>query len=166
MTDPRPLALITKRVCEALGREDVAALIPTPPESGQPMTSQEEWTRMLQGEDVPVHPDDMDQSHIVDHYAQAKDERETPGGEPDLDGLDRLATHIAAHQQQQTKKQLMNALVGQMTSMLAKNIGTGQGITPGGQSMSLQTLSATLQQLTNPDQSQGAPGAPAGGAVA
>jgi hypothetical protein len=100
----------------------------------------------------------MDDSHIADHYRYAKEHREGPG-EIDADALDRNAAHIAAHEQNKQKKLLMNALVGALTSQLARNIGAGQGLQPGGMPLSLQTLQATLGELVNP-QPSGQPGQP------
>lgn len=158
------VALITRRVCEAMGREDVAEMIPIPPDSGRAFTPDEEWVKCLQGEDISVHPDDLDQDHLMQHFEQIKEQREEPGT-IDEGAIDAMSKHIGEHQMQIRQKQLMNALVQQLTTQLAGNIGGKAGLMPGGQSMSLTQLQQTLGALTSgqdPNAAPGAPGAPGG----
>jgi hypothetical protein len=164
VNNPRALWVITHKVHEALGDPNFADVIPEPPNLGQPQKPKDEWVALLQGEDVIVHPEDLDEDHLNQHYRQLSEYQQTPGDEVDQQAMQALSVHIAAHHKQLQQKRLMSALTNQLVTNLAQNIGTGQGLQPGGMPMSLQNLQQTIAGLTggNPNAPGGAPGAPGG----
>lgn len=107
-TNPRALWQITNRVHQLMGDEQFAHVIPMPPDLGIPLHPREEWVRILQGEDVDPNPLDNDDLHLMTHYRQIEQERES--NQPDQPAIDRLFDHCAAHTKQKRQKLLMQAL--------------------------------------------------------
>lgn len=109
-TNPAALWHVSERFHRAWGDSNFADVVPKPPDVGLPKTPQEEWTLMLQGEEVMVNPMDQDDLHLAVHYRQMDEERRS--AVPDADAMQKLAAHIVAHQQQKRMKMLMQATAG------------------------------------------------------
>lgn len=116
--NPRALWMITNRVHEAMGDPNFADLVPEPPDLGQPKNPKEEWTLLLQGEPVDVHPMDNDDLHLKDHLLRAQQAQFDP--KRDQPALQALLDHVQAHVQQRQQKKLMQAMVTQLADSLAQ----------------------------------------------
>jgi len=164
-TNPRALWMITNKVHSAMGDANFSDLVPEPPDLGMPKNPREEWTLILQGEEVNVNPGDNDKLHMLDHLRRLKEEQKA--SEPDQQAIEGLIGHIRDHQQQERQKALMQSMVQSLAQSLAGNNEQTGGLTMQrpGVPLSLFGLQDTLQQLYQPQ--QGAPGGPgAGGGVA
>lgn len=147
--NPRALWVVTQKVHRALGDDNFNDIIPEPADLDQPTPPREEWTLMLQGEDVTVHPMDNDDLHLVDHYRRIEEHKAS--SRPDVDALNRMAQHIVEHQAQKRQKMLMQALTQTMVNTLASNTAdpslgglNARGPIP----MSIQQLREQLGTLT------------------
>jgi hypothetical protein len=118
-TNPRALWSITNKTFKEMGEPNFGDLLPEPPDMGMPKHPREEWTLMLQGEDVDVNPMDDDDIHLVDHFKRFQDAKQSQ--EPDEDAMQRMVGHIADHQQQKRYKMLMQQLTASLADSLAEN---------------------------------------------
>lgn len=155
-TNPQALWHVTNRLHRAMGDDRLSDLLPKPPDLGVPLDPNEEWTRMLQGEAVQPGPQDNDDLHLAKHTAQLSDESQSRN--PDEQAMQLLLDHIQLTRTQRREKQLMAALVGQLTSALRTNTPQTGGLQVGGQPLALQDLQNTLGELTG-----GGPAGPTGG---
>ncbi|MCC7235588.1 MAG: hypothetical protein IT163_09815 [Bryobacterales bacterium] len=153
VNNQRALWKVTNSVHEAMGDPNFKELVPEPPDPGQARKPSDEWTLMLQGEDVLPHPDDNDDDHLTQHLKQLHDHKTGPG-EVDQDAVDRLVVHIGATHSQKQQKLLMRSLIDELTTQLAKNQGTGTGLQVGGMPASLADVGQTLNDLQNPGAAQ------------
>lgn len=147
--NPRALWLVTQKVHRAMGDENFHDFIPEPPDLDQPRPPREEWTLLLQGEDVAVNPMDNDDLHLVDHYRRIEEHRAS--ARPDVEAMNRMAHHIVEHQAQKRQKMLMQALTQTMVNSLAANtadLGMGGLHARGPVSMPIQQLQQQLGTLT------------------
>jgi hypothetical protein len=118
----------------------------------------EEWTRMLQGEDVQVNPADNDQLHIMDHNRRLAEAQADPDHDPEA--YARMVQHEMEHMQQIRHKQIM----AELTSRLVQSLGSGQGgLRDGSAPVSLQNLHQQVGQMIGAPGSEPAaqPGQPA-----
>lgn len=115
--NPYALWSITERLHRAFGDKTFGKLVPQPPPPDAPMQPKEEWTLMLQGEEVNVNPNDNDQLHLVDHIKRLEREKQTDN--PDLDAIARMEEHITKQLQQKQQKMLMQTLVDTLTRNLS-----------------------------------------------
>lgn len=118
VSNPKLLSQMTREVCMELQAPELAALIPEIPESDLPKTPKEEWTLMLQGEDVDPNPADNDDLHLMDHYKRLAMEKQSKPEERDPDAENRMVAHIIAHQRQKQEKKMMAALTQQLTQQI------------------------------------------------
>src|SRR5215467_5980639 len=95
---------------------DFQNIIPKPPDLDRPKTPDEEWTLMLEGEEVPVNPQDDDQAHIMEHQRQLEDERQDP--DRDAQAIAYMIKHILDHQQQIRTKMLMHTMLTNVAQAL------------------------------------------------
>jgi len=114
--NPRALYRITQEVHRAFGDDRFCDLIPEPPDMGLPKNPREEWTMALQGEDIPVHPEDNDDLHLLDHNKRLREARVAP--ERDEDAFHRMVNHTLDHMQQWQQKKLMGALMERLVESL------------------------------------------------
>lgn len=98
---------------------DFQDIIPKPPDIDRPKTPDEEWTEMLEGQQVHVNPQDDDQAHITAHIAQLEDERKDP--DRDAQAIAMGVQHILDHQQQIRTKALMQSMVSNIAQSLQPN---------------------------------------------
>lgn len=118
MQNPRALWIVAQRAHAALGDEMFSELIPEPPETPFPMTPEQEWTRVLQGEDIHVHPEDNDSYHRRKHDLQVAMALTQPDERQDRAAIMKMLAHNAEHDQQEMMNKRaagqMQALLGQM----------------------------------------------------
>jgi hypothetical protein len=130
-TNPKASWSLLNRVAQEFGVSDFASLVPAPPDLDAPKTPEQEWTLMLEGEEVHVNPADDDSQHLVQHRAQYEEEVAAPDKDPQAVFL--LDRHIAMHVRQQHQKILMQALTNQVVSTLSGQQapgGTPAGLPP------------------------------------
>lgn len=162
-TNPRALWIATNKAHEALGDDNFRDIIPEPPDLGMPRQPAEEWTMILQGEDVMVNPGDNDDLHAMAHFQQLAGEREA-GETADQRAMDRLAGHIVDHQRQQKQKQLMQAMVQGLARTIGQNTAMpgspGLNASTAGIPMSLQNLQGFLGNINGGQEQPGGGGPP------
>ncbi len=100
--DPRAQWALLDQFFKVMGHADFKAIIPEPPPVDMPMSPTEEWTRMLQGEEVHVHWGDVDDDHITQHRQQLVDQGNSH--DPDFAAMKAGGEHIVAHLQQKNAK--------------------------------------------------------------
>lgn len=127
-----PLAMWTATAAahKALGDSNFASIVPKPPVPDVPVDPKEEWTRMLQGEQVDVNPMDNDDLHLVKHFAQLERNRKSPSYDSEAANL--MMAHLQEHYAQKKQKQLMQAMLQQAAGMLAGNAMQGLQAQAGG----------------------------------
>jgi hypothetical protein len=118
VNNPQALWNVLDKIHKAFGDDRFSDLVPKPPDMGMPVDPKEEWTRLLEHEDINVNPLDNDQQHIERHnkdlvYASAEPDK------LDHDAYRLMEHHILEHLQQMQQKKMMAAL----TSQLAKDLG-------------------------------------------
>lgn len=126
---PHALWKITAEVHAALGDPNFGDLVPEPPDMGTPKKPQEEWTMLLQGEDVMVNPLDNDQLHIMEHTAQL-DRYMQFAQRRDEPAMNRMFEHIREHRASLRQKQLMMAMAQDLAKQTLGNTITGKGLDP------------------------------------
>jgi len=145
MQNPKAMWVLLNRLAREFDIDDFENIIPKPPDLDQPLTPEDEWTKMLEGEAVSVNPQDDDAHHLQVHIQQLEDERKDPDRDEQAIGL--LVKHIIDTEQQQRIKMLMQA----MTQQLMQQIQSAQ---PGAAQQTLQQL----QQLYGAGGQPGMPG--------
>lgn len=126
-----PLALweLTNRVAREFGISDFNSMVPRPPALDRPKQPEDEWTEILEGEEVHVNPQDNDQQHIAEHTQELEQERHDPDRNEQAIGL--MVQHIMDHQRQMRAKQMMSALTTQLIQQTAMAAHPANGIDPG-----------------------------------
>ena len=130
---PAVMALV-KKIAVKLGHPDVAKLLPDMDAMKPPEKPEEENTRLIQGETVPVHPMDNHPEHIAKHEdlaarieasvialpngTQIEAESLNPGV------VGRIRAHVAQHQQA-----MKQGVTAGMNTMTPRN-GSGTQLTP------------------------------------
>jgi len=101
-TNPQAQWHVLNDFYKAMGRDNFKMIVPEPPPIDIPMNPDEEWTRILQGEEVHVHALDQDDLHIAKHQVQLGEA--VASREPDPSANKALGQHIIEHIQQKQKK--------------------------------------------------------------
>lgn len=114
---PRALWVLLNKAFKAMGDDNLSAIIPEPPDLGLPKQPREEWTLMLQGEDVQVNPNDNDDLHLQMHRRFR--ELELKKERPDMDAVDRSIEHEIAHESAKRQKMLMQAMTAKLVDGIA-----------------------------------------------
>ena len=122
MQNPRALWSVTKDAHEALGDPNFADLVPEPPAPDLPVNPREEWTRMLQGEDVQVNALDNDELHLIRHMQDLKKAEKDPKV-VDPDSIRKLVEHYHQHIMQLQQKKIQQAVVEQAVGAAARLAG-------------------------------------------
>jgi hypothetical protein len=136
--NPRALWVALDRIHRAFGDDRFSEIIPEPPDLGQPMKPIDEWTRMLEHEEVFVNPLDNDQQHLADHTRRLQDAAGDPHADPEA--ANAMEIHIQEHVQAMQQKKLM----AELTSRLAQSLQQPGGLVGGQPSVSLQNLHSTV----------------------
>jgi hypothetical protein len=124
-TNPRALWSVTNKFHKAMGDDNFADIVPEPADIGQMKNPKEEWTLMLQGEEVHTHPEDNDELHVIDHIQRADTST-------DRQAQQMMAGHIKDHQKQKMAKVMMSALAEKMAQQVQANQqAPGSPVTPG-----------------------------------
>jgi hypothetical protein len=110
LQNPAILGQVTRELCKQLGHPEIAAMIPMPSQIDTPKTPGEEWTLMLQGQDVEPHQQDNGPMHLVDHNRQLQ--KALQSKTPDEDAIMRLQDHIAKQEAMEMQKAQMMAMAG------------------------------------------------------
>lgn len=143
LQNPRALWKVTNDAHIALGDRNFGQLVPEPPDPGLPKNPAEEWTLMLQGEEVQPNPLDNDDFHIMTHLRQAQDQKASI--QPDAGALQLITTHIAMHQAAKRQKMLMQAMAAQV--MQNVSAAHSQVMTPIEEAMRAGVESGPMDQL-------------------
>lgn len=123
MQNPRAMWVMLNRLAEALGIEDFSNIIPEPPDLDLPKTPDQEWTMMLEGEEVQPNPQDHDDLHLMAHLKQLADLRNEPN--PDVQARNFLIHHIQETRQQKASKMAMQALTNELIRSIQPAPGEG-----------------------------------------
>jgi hypothetical protein len=112
--NPKALWVAANKLLRALGRGDFSEYVPMPADSDLPVMPAEEWTHILQGEDVQVHPGDNDQLHIVSHMKMVAMENQAKN--PDVEAIHKMLAHVVEHQVQKRDKAMQQATIQALTA--------------------------------------------------
>ncbi len=148
VNNPRALWMVLDKIHKAFGDDRFSDVIPEPPDLGLPLKPIDEWTRMLEHEDVFVNPMDNDQAHIHDHNQRLIDAARDPNH--DEDAYRRMEHHILDHIKQMRQK----ALMAELTGRLAQSLGQPGGLTMGGPGMSLRNLHQQVGEMIGAEPAQ------------
>lgn len=159
--NPRALWHVLDRVHKAFGDDRFSDLVPMPPDLGLPIDPKEEYTRILQGEEVKVNPGDNDQLHLLDHSKRIEKMR-ADAAHRDDDALRAMVLHAQEHIAQIRHKQLMAELASRLVDSMAQNSATGRGLMHSGVPMNLANLHGTLSDLIAGNGQMPASGGPGG----
>ncbi len=102
--DPAAQYRMAVELCEVFNL-DFTQIMQEPPAWFAPRTPSQEWTMLLQGEDITVHPGDNDQAHIEDHENRVTAMAMSKPEHQDWDAMLEMKKHIADHEQQMLAKQ-------------------------------------------------------------
>lgn len=143
MQNPAALWQVTADAHEALGDPNFEDMVPKPPAPDIPIDPREEWTMMLEGEEVHVNPMDNDQVHMIRHYADYQRAQVDPNRDPDA--MKALENHYMQQMAQLQQKKLQQAVIEKMVQAAGASggdpaqflhglFGTGprQGVAPPG----------------------------------
>lgn len=132
LNNPRALWLLLDKIHRAFGDDRFSDCIPEPPDVGLPVPPKEEWTRVLQGEEIHCNPVDNDELHIMDHQRRLQQYAEAPNRNEQA--YNDMVSHVLEHQSQMKQKQLMAALVGKLADQLGPAVQAHQNMMmlPGG----------------------------------
>jgi hypothetical protein len=123
----RALWRITNDVHAALGDPNFSSVIPEPPEPDLPVDPKEEWTRLLEGEEIHVNPLDNDELHLMRHMRDIKEAEADP--DRDDDAYKKLIVHYVQQIEQLQHKKMVQAMAEQAVGAIAKLGATG-GLPP------------------------------------
>lgn len=146
MMNPRAMWHLLNRLAKEFGIEDFESIVPQPPELDAPKTPDQEWTLMLEGEEVEPNPQDHDDLHIAKHAKQIDQERQDPEGDQQAIGLG--IRHLMKHKEQQRMKMLMQAQVSSIV----------QGLQEDPDNPVSQQIEQALAQMQQGQQQPGMPG--------
>jgi hypothetical protein len=131
-TNPRALWYVTNEVHKAMGDDNFRNLIPEPPDT-MPKTPDQEWALVLQGEEIYVHPEDIDDFHLQRHLAQVFEASQAPPQDRDPDAIAKMLEHIQQTQQAKIEKaqaQAMASALAPMIGQLMPGAGGGNSAAP------------------------------------
>jgi hypothetical protein len=124
--------------------------MPKPGPTDFPVDPDEEYSLMLEGEEVHVNAMDDDQAHLASHQRQLENSQQKKEEYRDVDAEHRLIAHILETQQAITQKQVQAQAAGALGNAMesltggAPIAGSGGG-GPGGLDLSSMIQSAMLQ---------------------
>ncbi len=131
MQNPAAQYRLALALCEVFNI-DFSEIMEEPPPLFNPRQSSLEWTMLLQGEDITIHPNDNDQEHITDFENRLVAMAKAPIEDQDWDAMQAAMQHIEDHKQQMVSKQqaqeVMQGLQG-----LVQTAANALGVKPGGQ---------------------------------
>ena len=130
--------LMAREICEVMGIDTVVLGQP-PPEQFLPKTPDEEWSLLLQGDTVHVHPQDDDAAHLDDHSKRVMAEMNSQN--PDVDAILRMREHMAEHQQQLIQKQQAQTVIEGIKGLIQ----TAQAGVQGAQRQQQNPIAGLLQ---------------------
>lgn len=114
LVQANPVAMwaLLDRLARAFDIDDFASIVPRPPELDAPKNPDEEWTQMLEGDEVEVHPQDHDAFHIQQHAKQIDMARQSGNG--DERAINLGIHHLIAHRRAMREKMLMQGMVSDL----------------------------------------------------
>ena len=118
---------LLNKIFSAMGDDNLSDIVQRPPDMGQPKQAREEWTLMLQGEEVHVNPMDNDDLHLLQHYKQVNEAAADPRGR-DEGAINLNVAHILEHNAQKRQKMLMQAMASSVAQSLAGNTAQTGGL--------------------------------------
>lgn len=121
--NPRALWQVTRDAHEALGDPNFADMVPEPPAPDISMDPREEWTRMLEGEDVHINPMDNDQVHMIRHWRDHQEATNAP--DRDQVAITALEAHYMQHIAQLQQKKLQQAIIEQAVAAAGQMLNAG-----------------------------------------
>lgn len=155
-TNPLAQWTLLNRLAQQFGVEDFMSIVPRPPELDMPQAPEQEWTRMLEGEEVPINPQDHDEIHLAEHQKQIDLERKNPSKDEQAIALG--IKHLLLHKEQIQQKKLMQALVSNIVEQVQND-----PMNPVSQQIQQHMMAIDQQQQPQADpQMAGMPAPPAG----
>lgn len=122
VSNPVALWEVTNQAHDALGDPNFADLVPRPPQPDMSIDPKQEWTMLLQGEDIHVNPMDNDLVHMTRHAADLKRAQQDPQTDPDA--IKALVVHYHDHITQLQQKRVQQAVLEQAAAA-AQQIAAG-----------------------------------------
>ncbi len=159
--NPRALWLLLDKVWTAMGVGTLGEIIPCPPDPGNPQDPKDEWSEILKGEDVQVHPLDDDDAHMLDHRKRYDYECDQPAARRDPRAEKAILAHIVAHERQKRHKQALAAMAQQAIQQIQAQQQNGQQ-QPGQPPASVGPAVLPPNPLNPPENPNGAVSTPAG----
>jgi len=135
-TNPAAQYRLAVEFCEVFNI-DFTEIMDEPPPLFSPRLPSLEWTLLLQGEDINIHPADDDQTHIDDHENRVTAMSLAPAEDQDWDAILAMREHVIQHQQQMLAKQQAQEVMAGLQAMLGvaqggvPGLGGGGGLPPG-----------------------------------
>lgn len=99
-----------------------------PPPMQPPRLPSLEWTLLLEGQDIYVHPQDNDEQHIADHESRLVAMSQAPAEDQDWDAMQTMMEHIDRHKQSMLAKQQAQEVMQGLQALVQ----TAQGGMPQG----------------------------------
>lgn len=148
--------VILDDLLKAYGMPGMSRYMPKPGPTDFPVDPSEEWSMMLEGEDVHVNPMDDDNAHLAEHQKQLQNEQKKKDEHRDPDAEHRLIAHIldtqAAIQQKQVQAQAANALGQALAPLVGGAAIAGNGGGGPGAGADLQSLLQSANPVSGPGQ--------------
>ncbi|HLJ48981.1 MAG TPA: hypothetical protein VKU01_23355 [Bryobacteraceae bacterium] len=118
--NPRALWVLLNRVWEAFGERNFRDVLPEPPDLDQPRQPKAEWQMALQGDDLELHvnPLDDDRAHVLDHQRRLMAEKQEPEERRDNCAIAIMEQHIHEHMMQMEQKRVLQVAVGQAVEQM------------------------------------------------
>lgn len=152
-TNPAAQYRLAIQFCEIFNI-DFTEIMEEPPPLFNPRPPSLEWTLLLQGEDVSVHPLDDDAAHITDHENRIVAMSKADPSNQDWDAIIAMGQHVKDHEQQMLAKQQAQEVMQGLQALVQ----TAQAGVQGANGQPLDLGQHPLAQLM-----QGAQGGPQAG---
>lgn len=117
-TNPAAQYRLAVEFCEVFNI-DFTEIMDEPPPLFSPRLPSLEWTLLLQGEDIQVHPADDDAAHIEDHENRVTAMSMAPVEDQDWDAILAMREHVIQQRQQLLAKQQAQEVMAGLQQMIA-----------------------------------------------
>jgi hypothetical protein len=119
---------IATEICDVFGF-DFTQFADEPPPPFLPDLPEREWVKVLEGQDIHLHPMDDDMTHIADHEQRIAAMADGPPEDQDRDAMFAMMNHIEEHKQAALAKQQAQMVMQGLRQMMM----AAQGGIVGGQ---------------------------------
>ena len=117
---------IADDILRSNGKQGAGKYMPKPAQLDVPTDPTDEWSLMLQGDDVKVHVMDNDDLHLEKHREQIAKQMAVEPEKRDKDALMKNISHVQEHEEQKALKLQQQAQAQAMSQMLGGLIGGGE----------------------------------------